>query len=77
MLATVADRALSCHAALKRLQKIDSRYQGFSEKLGSTYGGKLATVLTAAPPPAGGFPTNPPPPPSSTQTAITRAFSTL
>jgi len=67
-LVTKADRA-----ALKRLQRIDSRYQGFSEKLGSTYGGKLATVLTAAPPPAGGFPTNPPPRPSSTQTALRRA----
>jgi hypothetical protein len=71
-LVTKADRA-----ALKRLQQVDSRYQNFSTKLGSKYGGKLGSVLTAAPPPAGGFPTNPPPPPSSTQTAITRAFATL
>lgn len=71
-LVTKADRA-----ALKRLQKVDSRYQSFSEKLGSKYGGKLGSVLTAAPPPAGGFPTSPPPPPSSTPAAVMKAFATL
>lgn len=70
-LVTDADRA-----AVKRLQKIDTRYQKFSEKLSTTYGGKLGNVLEG-PAPASGFPTNPPAPPSSARTAVTRASAAL
>ena len=66
-------------AALKRLQKVDARYQNFSTNLGLRWGAKLGEVLTS-PPPAGGtggtggFPTTPPPP-ASTRAAMTAAFA--
>jgi hypothetical protein len=75
-LVTQSDRA-----ALKRLQKVDARYQKFSLNLGVRWGARLGKVLTSAPPAGGtggtgGFPTNPPPP-SSTRAAMSAAFATF
>ena len=75
LLPTQADQA-----AIKRLKKVDARYQNFSLNLGLKWGAKLATVLVAAPSSGGtgGFPTNPPPPPpagSVARTAMSAAFA--
>ena len=79
----------SDRAALKRLQKVDARFQTFSANLGVRWGADLGKVLTSAPPAAGGgtgggFPTGPPPPPpttppppppASSQAVMTSAFA--
>jgi hypothetical protein len=77
----------SDRAALKRLHKVDARFQTFSANLGLRWGANLGKVLTSAPPAGGtgpGFPTGPPtpppttpppPPPASSPAAMTSAFA--
>ena len=68
----------SDRAALKRLQKVDARFQTFSANLGLRWGDNLGKVLTSAPPAAGsgtggGFPSGPPPPPPASSPAMMTA----